>query len=44
MPLMDFVGDRDVLDRNNARRDDAFFDRYKATHNAVSIDGLPALG
>ncbi len=44
VPLLDYVGDRDVLDRNNARRDDAFFDRYKATHNAVSIDGLPALG
>jgi hypothetical protein len=44
VPLMDFVADRDVLDRNNARRDDAFFERYKATRNAVSIDGLPALG
>lgn len=43
VPLMDFRADRDVLDRNNARRDDAYFDRYQATHNAVSIDGLPAL-
>ena len=43
VPLLDFVADRDVLDRNNARRDAAFFDRYQATHNAVSIDGLPAV-
>jgi hypothetical protein len=44
VPLMDFVADRDVLDRNNARRDPAFFERYQATRNAESIDGLPGLG
>lgn len=44
VPLMDFRADRDVLDRNNARRDEAYFDHYKATRNAVSIDGLPGLG
>lgn len=43
VPRMDFVADRDVLDRNNARRDEAYFQRYRATKNAVSIDGLPAL-
>lgn len=44
VPLMEFVSDRDVLDRSNARRDEAYFEDYKATRNAVSIDGLPALG
>jgi hypothetical protein len=43
VPLMDFVGDRDVLDRSQERRDEAYYDRYWAERNATSIDGLPAL-
>ena len=43
VPLMDFVADRDILDRTNARRDEAYFDDYRARKNAVSIDGLPGL-
>ena len=43
VPLMELRGDRDVLDRAHERRDDAYFDGYWRTRNAVSIDGLPAL-
>jgi predicted pyridoxine 5'-phosphate oxidase superfamily flavin-nucleotide-binding protein len=43
VPLMEFVGDRDVLDRSQERRDGAYYDRYWAERNATSIDGLPAL-
>ena len=43
VPLMDFVADRDLLDRSQERREPQYFDRYGATRNAVSIDGLPAL-
>ncbi len=43
VPLMDFVGDRDVLDRAQERRDTAYFEQYGATRNAVSIDGLTGL-
>jgi hypothetical protein len=43
VPLMDFVADRDVLDRSQERREPQYFDQYAATRNAVSIDGLPAL-
>ena len=43
VPLMDLRGDRDVLDRAHERRDDAHFEEYWRTRNAVSIDGLPAL-
>ena len=43
VPLMDFVTDRDLLDRSQERREPQYFDRYGATRNAVSIDGLPAL-
>ncbi|MGI9155684.1 MAG: hypothetical protein ACR2FG_03470 [Marmoricola sp.] len=40
---MDFVADRDILDRAQERRDADFFDTYWATKNATSIGGLPAL-
>lgn len=43
VPLMDFRGDRDVLDRAQERRDDDYFVRYWAARNAESIDGLPAV-
>jgi hypothetical protein len=43
LPLMDFREDRDVLDRSQERRDEAYFDDYRRTHNSASIDGLPAL-
>ena len=43
VPLMDFVADRDILDRGQERRDQAYYDRYWATRNSTSIDGLPAL-
>lgn len=43
VPLMDFVADRDVLDRAQERRDPAYFNDYWATKNAASIDDLPAL-
>lgn len=43
VPLMDFAGDRDVLDRAQERRDDAYFAQYAATRNATSVDGLPGL-
>ncbi len=43
VPLMDFRGDRDVLDAAQSRRDDAYFEGYWRTRNAESIDGLPAV-
>jgi hypothetical protein len=43
VPFMEYVGDRDVLDRAQERRDDAYFAEYAVTRNASSIDGLPGL-
>ncbi|WP_418155250.1 pyridoxamine 5'-phosphate oxidase family protein [Actinoalloteichus caeruleus] len=43
LPLMDYVGDRDLLTRHNGRRSDENAATYLATRNAVSIDGLPAI-
>ena len=43
VPLLDYVGDRDVLDRSQERRDDTYFAEYAETKNARSIDGLPGL-
>ncbi|SDQ33641.1 pyridoxamine 5'-phosphate oxidase family protein [Quadrisphaera sp. DSM 44207] len=43
VPLMDLRADRDVLDRAQGRRDDAYFARYWRTRNARSIDALPGL-
>jgi hypothetical protein len=43
VPLLDYVADRDVLDRGQERRDQGYYDAYWATRNAESIDGLPAL-
>jgi hypothetical protein len=43
VPLMDYVGDRDLLVKSHSRRDDAALADYAVTKNATSIDGLPAL-
>jgi len=43
VPLMDFRGDRDVLDRVQERSGEEFYPEYWATANAASIDGLPAM-
>jgi hypothetical protein len=43
VPLMDHVGDRDLLTRSHSRRDDAALAEYGETKNRTSIDGLPAL-
>jgi len=43
VPLMEFVGDRDVLDRSQERRPPEYYDEYAVTRNATSIDGLPGL-
>lgn len=44
VPRMEFTADRDVLDRVQERNDDDYYPEYWAEKNAVSIDGLPALG
>ena len=43
VPLMDFVSDRDVLDRSQERREPEYFDAYWQKKNATSIDGLPGV-
>ena len=43
VPLMDFRGDRDVLDRDQSRRDEDYFPRYWQQKNALSIDGIPGV-
>ena len=43
VPLMDFRGDRDILDKSQERRDEAYITDYQRTHNTMSIDGLPGL-
>lgn len=43
VPLMDFVGDRDLLDRAHERRDPEYFDEYWRQKNSTSIDGLPGV-
>jgi hypothetical protein len=43
VPLMDYVGDRDLLIRAHERRTAAQLADYGANKNAASIDGLPAL-
>jgi hypothetical protein len=44
VPLMSYDGPRDLLDQWADRKSDADLDHYRATRNAASIDGLPALG
>jgi len=43
VPLMGFQGDRDVLDREQLRRDEDYFPEYWRTKNAASIDGIPGV-
>jgi hypothetical protein len=43
VPLYDHLGDRDLLESWTARKTDAELAAYRATKNATSIDGLPAL-
>lgn len=43
VPLMDYVGDRDVLDRANAKKGEAKLAQYRTEKNTTSIDGLPGL-
>lgn len=43
VPAYSFSGQRDLLERWTDRRDDAGLADYRATRNAASIDGLPAL-
>ncbi|UKJ63676.1 pyridoxamine 5'-phosphate oxidase family protein [Cellulosimicrobium cellulans] len=44
VPRMEFVEDRDVLDRSHERRTPEYFDMYWRDRNAESLDGLPAIG
>jgi hypothetical protein len=43
VPLMAYTGDRDLLIRYNGRKTAEELDEYRATKNARSLDGLPAL-
>lgn len=43
VPLMDYVGDRELTDEWAERRTAEQIADYQRTRNAVSIDGLPAL-
>jgi hypothetical protein len=43
VPLMGYAGDRDLLARSHERKTDEELARYRATRNATSLDGLPAL-
>jgi Pyridoxamine 5'-phosphate oxidase len=43
VPLLDYVGDRDLLTRSHSRRDEHDLAEYAVKKNHTSIDGLPAL-
>jgi hypothetical protein len=43
VPMMDYIGDRDLLIQYNSRRSAVQIAEYQAAKNAVSLDGLPAL-
>jgi hypothetical protein len=43
VPVMELTGERDLLTRWSERRSAEDLAEYRARHNAVSIDGLPAL-
>jgi hypothetical protein len=43
VPLMHFVGDRDLLDQHQQRRSPEYFDEYATMRNAESLDALPGL-
>ncbi len=44
VPLMAYEGDRDLLVRSHARRDEQALSEYRKVKNASSIDGLPVFG
>ncbi len=44
VPLMTYEGDRDLLVRSHARRDEQALANYRKVKNAASIDGLPVFG
>lgn len=44
VPLMDLRGERDLLTQWTSRKSAGQLDGYRAEKNAVSIDGLPAIG
>ena len=44
VPVMELTGERDLLTRWTGRKTPEQLVAYRAGHNAVSIDGLPALG
>jgi len=44
VPILEHVGDRDLLTQWSGRKTDDELAAYRATRNATSIDGLPALG
>jgi hypothetical protein len=44
VPVMELVEERDLLLRWAGRKTPGELDDYRAEHNAVSIDGIPALG
>jgi hypothetical protein len=44
VPVMELVGERDLLTQWAGRKTPAELDSYRAERNAVSIDGIPALG
>lgn len=43
VPLMDFTGFRDAMDKWEAQKGPQGLAAYRAEHNAVSLDGLPGL-
>ena len=43
VPLLEHVGDRDLLTQWSSRKTDEELAAYRAARNATSIDGLPAL-
>jgi hypothetical protein len=43
VPVMDVVGERDLLRRGAERRGPEGLAEYRAAKNATSIDGLPGL-
>jgi hypothetical protein len=43
VPLMDYLGDRDLLAQSNGRKSAEEVAEYQATRNATSLDGLPGL-
>jgi hypothetical protein len=44
VPMMELTQERDLLVRSDEKKSAAQLDAYRAEKNAVSIDGLPALG